>query len=509
MRPKHVLVITAVLCVVIGAAGCDTDERQPEYTSGPCPPDVRAVIIADVNCGFLTVLENRTHPRRSIRLLVTRIQPPPGTQPAEPVLRVGTDIAGVPNYAGTSPMAQRVGREVIVLDARGTAHSQPSLECPEVTALNERTLATATDDPAIRDAYLDAVATCHRRLSDTGIDLASYNVAEMAADAADLRVALGIKTWDVATSGSSSRIALEMLRTRPEGIRAVILDSPEVPGADPRATAVDGTRDALAAVLHACARDDACSASFPAVEGSLSAALAMLDSHPVTLNVRTNDRVLSVYVDGAMILRLLRHMLSDGGSTGSQFTPWAVPAFLHEVLAGRLTELAPGIAGAFVGDVPYCIGYQPKCLSPHRQAIGVAFSVLCHDIAPFADRAAPQQLAASMPGYAGAYGHSPYLDVCQRWPVGTGTASLIEPVRSDLPVLVAIGAFDPYVAEAQVRRSLIGLTHAAIIIDPAGGHTVIPLTPCTDDIRTQWLTNPTQRPHDACLRFQPFRWDLP
>jgi pimeloyl-ACP methyl ester carboxylesterase len=509
MRPSLLLAATAALCVVGVAARCDGDDREPEYASAPCPPDVSAVIIADVTCGYLRVPENRAHPGRSVRLLVTRIQPPLGTQPAEPVLRVGTDIAGVPNYAGTSPMAQRVGREVIILDARGTAHSQPSLDCPEVTALNERTLATATDNPAIRGVYLDAVAACHRRLSDAGIDLASYNLGEMAADAADLRVALGIKTWDVTTSGSTSRIALEMLRTRAEGVRAVILDSPEVPGADPRATAVDGTRDALAAVLHACAQDPACSAAFPAVEGSLSAALAMLDSHPVTLSVPTNDRVLPVYVNGAMLLRLLRHMLSDGGSSGSQFTPRAVPFFLNEVLAGRLAELAPGIGGAFVGDVPYCVGYQPKCLTPHREAIGVAYSVLCHDIAPFADRNAPERLAAAMPGFAGAYGRSPYLDVCQRWPVGAGTARLTEPVRSDVPVLVAIGAFDPYVPEPLVRRSLTGLTLATVIVDPAGGHTVIPQTPCTDDIRTDWLTNPTHPPHDDCLPSQPIRWDLP
>jgi pimeloyl-ACP methyl ester carboxylesterase len=509
MRPNLALAATA-LAVVVGAAGCEhAQDSWPAYVTAPCPPDVGAVILAEANCGYLTVPENRAHPGRTVRLLVTRIEPPAGTQPAEPVLRVGTDIAGVPNYAGTSPMAQRVGREVIILDARGTAHSQPSLDCPEVTALNERTLAMPTDDPTIRSAYLDAVAACHRRLTDAGIDPSSYNLAEMAADAADLQVALGIKTWDVTTSGSASRIAFEMLRTRPEGIRAIILDSPEVPGTDPRATAVRGTRDALAAVLHACAQDRTCAAAFPAVEASVSTALTMVDSHPVTLKLQPNERAFAVHVDGAMLLRLLRHMLSDGGSSGSQFTPGAVPAFLHAVLAGQLVEIGPSIAAAFAGDVPYCVGYQPKCLSPHRQAIGVAYSVLCHDIAPFADEAAPARLAGVTPGFAGAYGRSPYLDVCRRWPVGRGSAQLSEPVRSDLPVLVAIGGFDPYAPEPLVRDGLTGLTNATVIVDPVGGHTVIPLSPCTDDIRTAWLDNPTRRPRDDCLRSHGVRWDPP
>jgi pimeloyl-ACP methyl ester carboxylesterase len=470
---------------------------------------VRAVILAAVTCGYLTVPENRAHPGRTIRLLVTRIQPPAGTPRAEPLLRVGTDLAGTPNYAGTSPMAQRAGREVIILDARGTAHSEPSLDCPEVAALNERTLAAATDDPATRTAYLDAVAACHRRLTDAGIDLSAYNLDEMAADADDLRAALGVQTWDVTTSGTASRIALQMLRTRRDGIRAVLLDSPETPGADPRATAVRGTRDALAAVLRACAHDRDCAAAFPDVEASMTKALAMLDEHPVSLTVRPNERLLTVYFDAAMLLRMLRHMLSDGGSSGSLFTPQAVPAFLHAVLAGRLTELAPTMAAAFVSDVPYCVGYQPKCLRPHRLTIGVAYSVLCHDVAPFADQTAPARLAAAAPGFAGAYGRSPYLDVCPRWPVRTGSARSTEQVRSDIPVLVAVGAFGPYSPETLVGEGLAGLTHATVIVDPAGGHTVIPRTPCFDDIRTEWLNNPTQRPQDDCLRSQPARWDLP
>lgn len=45
----------------------------------------------------------------------------------------------------------------------------------------------------------DAAATkaCRDRLAATGIDLASYTTAENAADIADLRVAMGIPSWDV------------------------------------------------------------------------------------------------------------------------------------------------------------------------------------------------------------------------------------------------------------------------------------------------------------------------
>ena len=199
-------------------------------------------IVAEVSCGYLTVPENRSKPGRSIRLLVTRVQPPAGSNPAEPLFVAGTETASVPGYSGTSPTAARVGREVIFLDPRGVGHSEPALECPEVAGLTERTLAMPVDDQATRTAFLDAVAGCHQRLTASGIDLGAYNVTEMAADAEDLRRALGIESWNVVTTGTASRIALEMLRWAPEHIRTVILDSPEVPGDDPRAVAVPATR---------------------------------------------------------------------------------------------------------------------------------------------------------------------------------------------------------------------------------------------------------------------------
>jgi pimeloyl-ACP methyl ester carboxylesterase len=510
-RPRA-LAATAALALTIGTAGCRADQDAVRaYATAPCPPDVSAVLVAEVICGYLTVPENRAKPGRTIRLLVTRIQPPAGTPRSEPVFRAGTDMAGTPNYAGTSPMAQRVRREVIILDARGTAHSEPSLDCPEVAALTDRTLAAPTDDPHTRAALLDAVGACHRRLTTAGIDLAAYNVTEMAADAEALRVALGVETWDVATSGTASRIALEMLRRTPEHIRAVLLDSPELPGADPRATAVDATRSALAAVLRLCAASPECERAFPDAEAALTGALAALDSRPATLTVRPNGRAVTVHFDAAMLLRVLRHMLSDGGSSGSFFTPGAVPRLLDAIVAGRLASLTSTLAAAFVGDLPYCVGYQPKCLQHHRQSLGVAYSVLCHDIAPFADPAIPGRVAsaAKMPGFVGAFGHSPYLDICERWPVGAAAANVAELVRSDVPVLVAVGAFAPYAPEASVRAGLAGLSHVTFLVDPAGGHNVVPRTPCIDEIRNDWLDNPNQRPTLDCLRSLPIRWDLP
>ena len=46
----------------------------------------------------------------------------------------------------------------------------------------------------------------------------------------DLRRALGVKEWNLMTSSSSSRIALEVMDRYPDHVRSATLDSPEFAG---------------------------------------------------------------------------------------------------------------------------------------------------------------------------------------------------------------------------------------------------------------------------------------
>ena len=114
----------------------------------------------------------------------------------------------------------------------------------------------------------------------------------------------------------------------------------------------------------------------------------------------------------------------------------------------------------------------------YHRALGVVFSTLCHDIAPFADPTAPVRLAGTKIGFDAAYGRSPYLTVCDRWPVGEATANVAEPVRSDVPVLAIIGAFGPYVRPDQARRGLGEFPNLSIVVAPTDGHNVVAKTDC-------------------------------
>ncbi len=510
-RRRATLPAMLASAMVLVATACTDDADPPAdappYADVPCPLEVSSLVVGEAVCGYLTVPENRAEPDRTIRLFVVRVPAPESAQDAEPIFVAGTDVADVPNIAGIAPMAQRTGREVIILDPRGLGHSEPALDCAEVRDLSAPALETATDDPVTRDAFLAAVAECHERLTEDGIDVSAYNLTEMAADAEDLRRALDIDTWNVATFGTASRISFEMLRSSPEHIRAVLMDSPEWPGVDPRAVAVTGTTDALADVLAACADDAACAAAYPTSVESVTEALEQYDRDPVTVVGGQPPNDGTVRFDAAMLLRMLRHALT-GDSVGGLYLPEAVPSIVAAALAGRTDDLSE-LAGPLLGDDPYCTGYQPRCSLDGRTVSAVDYTVLCHDIAPFADPAAPGRLAADRVGYATAFGRSPYLDLCASWPVGAAAGDIAEAVQSDVPVLAMVGAFNPYVRPDQAEDGLGGLRSLTLLIDPAGGHNVMPRTDCMLDLRQAFLDDPTQPVAADCLEAVSAVWPLP
>jgi len=482
-----------------------------DFVDSECPTDVASVVVGEVTCGYLTVPEDRTEAGREVRLFVARIQPPE-VMHEDPMLVAGSDLANLPNYGGVAPLAQRVGREVIIMDTRGVGHSEPSLACPEVDEIRAAALSSATDDEATRSEFLDAVAACHDRVTAAGVDPGDYNLTEMADDAEDLRTALEIDQWNVATYGTASRIALEMLRQSPDHLRSVLLDSPEMPGTDPRAMAVDGTRAGLAAVLDACASTPRCATAYPDTGTLLDRALTELADQPVTVEMTaTGQPPTQVRIDDALLLRLARGMLSDGGSSGSFMTPAAVPAVLDGAVDGRLHQLAATLATTVAGSPPYCLGYLPKCLPQHRASIGTAYSVLCHDIDPLHDAAAVRDAVdRSDRGFAPAYGDSPYVDVCDAWPVASDDDSQAQvvdsPVESDVPVLALTGAFSPYTPEGSVGDGLGSMSRATLVVDPAGGHNVVG-SDCLVSIRAAWLDDlDLTSQEQECLADQSTDW---
>ena len=222
-------------------------------------------MLVDVSCGRLTVLAHHGAPDQgTVNLFVAKMDPGNPAPAPDPVLYLGGDLGVAPDYTMLGTQLEALDRELIVLDARGTGHSEPSLVCPDFDVMPKPPVASPVDDPRTRTELLGAIGTCHDRLISQDVDLSAFDLREMAADAEVLRE----PRWG-STDGTSWRLG-QRPRNRsripseyPAHVRAAVLDSPEWPGVDPFVESVEATRHAIEALIATCAASSACRRSAP------------------------------------------------------------------------------------------------------------------------------------------------------------------------------------------------------------------------------------------------------
>jgi pimeloyl-ACP methyl ester carboxylesterase len=281
----------------------------PSYEEVACPPTVVRNAQHTARCGYLTVPESRSRPsRRTIRLFVVRERPNGPLRP-DAVLAL-QELGSTRAWTGPDYLPPRVHREVVTIDQRGIGRSEPSLVCTEVERLAGSSMVAPINDRRSRARLLPAVQACRDRLAGQGVDLAAYNLREAAADAEDLRIALGIGRWNVRALGSGSRLAFEILRRYDAHVRAVWLDGPEIPQLDLLTTGILGTRYATKALAAACAADRRCNARFPKVEHALTSNLRAAERRPTTVRGRHEGATIPIALDGGTTLRAFREGLA-------------------------------------------------------------------------------------------------------------------------------------------------------------------------------------------------------
>ena len=220
--------VPMVAALILLAASCGSDDSsgtQPSYAEAPCPNPVYPGIVLgpEFTCGYLTVPENRSKSDgRTIRLAVaTRRATAPNPKP-DPIvfLTGGPGGSGLGEGPGVAKEWRR-DRDVIFLDQRGALKSDPFLSCPEIDAFMARTVGLSWLAPETIEQDAATTRTCRDRLAAAGADLAAYNTTESAADVADLRIAMGIKEWNIYGVSYGTDLALQTLRDHPAGIRTV------------------------------------------------------------------------------------------------------------------------------------------------------------------------------------------------------------------------------------------------------------------------------------------------
>ncbi len=436
----------------------------PTWTATPCPG---ASGERKLECGILTVDEARgTASKRRIALPVAILRatdPKPGLPPVIylPGGPGGSVFENVPAIG-----RGRVGRELIGVDQdwifmepRGAGQTVPRLDCGEV-ALN--------DAGPLTPEAVDALKACGQRLQAAGIDLSRYNAAEIARDVADLKQVLGLKQFDLFGGSYGTRLEFAIMTHAPQGLRAVVLDSPWPPEAKWTEGGPKLVSDAVKIIFARCAADPACAAKYPNVQADL-------------------DRLAREWLAGPLVKEGRTYTASDLGGflmdqTYSARGARSLPRDIDKIAKGDLSPLDEQMAGRSGYDEGQHLTHLCKEEFPFEQRERVADGTQNDPVAGL--------LVASM---------QRYFDVCPAFAVGAANPIEQRPVTSDLPVLFLAAEIDPgcppQFAEAAAKR----LKNSQLVIVPNATHGVSSRSVCARKMVRDFLRDPARPVDRTCL----------
>jgi pimeloyl-ACP methyl ester carboxylesterase len=481
-----------------GSAPVGTAPTTATYAPAPCPfPDQGEQV--HIVCGELAVPEDRSRPERAtIHLAVARIARRGGPADADPLLYLeggpgGSALAEIGLW--TAPLSPLLAdRDVILVDQRGTGYSTPRLTCdPEL------------DDPA-SDEWSDDELTrvCHDRLTGTGVDLGAYDTVESAHDIEDLRLALGISRWNVMGVSYGTRLALEVMRQHPGGLRSVVLDSVYPPGVKGLDEQPSNAWGAMKALLDDCRADDACNRAFPDLERRFLATVDRLDRQPVTIerSYETDDPERPEHEEVEMTGAELVRTLFDAMYVSAVLPD--VPKAIDAAADGDLQRADDLLAGSDVPEGPASdlsaggAAGSSTADEPPSDTDGLFLTIACAEDAPEATEESVRQASAGVPEPVR---RSLVADVedqrrsCRSWSV---PSRHLDPVHSEVPTLLLAGSDDPITPPRWARTAAQTLAHSRVVEIHGAGHGVIDAGPCAEQTIVTFLATPTGPSSPVC-----------
>jgi pimeloyl-ACP methyl ester carboxylesterase len=496
--------VAAVAVLAVSSCGSDTPEASTSatattdgasYVSAPCPdPNFpgrpEGNLGPNYTCGYLTVPEDRGKPDgRTIRLTVARVKAASATPQPDPIvyLEGGPGVSGLFAAPGNVLRGINADRDVIFVDQRGTYHDDPFLPCPEIDVFLAKSFGEHFSDPATGAQSNAATQACRDRLASTGVDLASYDTAENASDIADLRVAMGIKEWNVYGVSYGSDLALTLLRDHPEGIRSVVVDSVVPPNL---VNLMDefwpGAATGYKAVFNACAAQAACAAAYPNLADEFTATVNRLAKEPVTVAAQdASGATVQLNIDGYQFANLI---IVQSGAPGS-FA--GIPNMIHRMAMGDPEPAAKSMAN-----------YVP---APGLSGSGLQWGAMCRE---YASHTSPAQALAKAKAALPQFPDEVlkllpqvprYFNDCAIWNVGQAPQEVHAPVVSDVPVLLMGGTFDGITPVAWQDEVTPGLKNSQVVPIPGVGHQVIRETPCAQSVMTAFIDNPNVPVDRTCI----------
>lgn len=443
-----------------------------------------------MQCGYLSVLENRDDPdSRVIKLPVAILKAQTPNPEADPLIYVapggGLDaLPFVQYYAQTFADVFTVERDFIFYNQRGAPRAIPELQCPGYERLlyDQAKKVTLTDDERIGEK-VEFLRLCANQLRAEGAELEMYSSTANAADLADLIQALGLEQVNILGVSYGTNVGLALLRDRPMAVRSIILDSVYPPQIAMNSSRAPNAFDAAERLFSTCLEDEACNQAYPDLNTIFYGLIEKLNLEPVTTNVTGWE----THINGGIFSEAIYSMLIEGNVE-------VAPKAIFEAESGdfsRIERYVPDILNAYPpGDQDYL-------------SEGVFYSLTCREEVPFDSYDLALERAADIPESLA--GHFLTLfarwqfSLCKAWDIEPADPIVDQPVSSDIPTLILAGQFDPITPPEWATMTAETLNHSYIFQFPGLGHGIIDGSACAQKLAVHFLEDPHTEPDDPCF----------
>ncbi len=431
---KIIAYVVCLLIVISSIASNDDSNNPSSLASGDV--NLTSCHIKNVEtkarCANVSVPEDWSNPGGKHISLFLAVIPPSGGQASKAPLYLlaggpGQAASTLGTYVDVGLERARRGREVVLLDQRGTGKSTPfgctfSLDYDiKGDEFAKECLASTTNQPEF------------------------YNSAAFMQDLNAVREALGHDQINLLGGSYGTRAALLYLRKYPQHVRSVILDAVAAPETAFFEQFHASAARALNKLFADCTADADCQSTFPGLQMQFEQVLQTLSDTPL---VRDMPEKLEITPD--VFLNAVRNALY------SPLTTAQLPLVIDAAATGNY---APWSAVAGSMNFTYL-----------DMSIGTMLSVLCGEEL---NTTSPENIQRV--GRGGAFEEVSmdfWFDACAIWPHQTAANDYREPVVSNVPALLLSGVQDPVTPPAFGHTAASRLNNSSHVVAPFGGHTI-------------------------------------
>jgi pimeloyl-ACP methyl ester carboxylesterase len=446
-------------------------------------------VTKDAGCAKYEVFEDRaTKSGRKIALKIVVLPALSAKPSADPVFMLaggpGQGAASVVQAAGDYLIKLRRERDLVFVDQRGTGESNP-LNCAP---------ATAGDGMAryfTEGVNIENLRECRTELEKRA-NLTLYTTTIAMDDLDEVRSALGYDKINLLGGSYGTYAGFVYLRQHPSRVRTAMLEGVTTPDSKILLPFAKGVEHSLERMFSDCAADKDCNTAFPNLRAEFRELVAKIEKQPAVFE-STN------LINGKREqVTLSRNILSEQIRTFLYipiYWRW-LPLLIHEMNGnnfGPFGSLAHANVAGLVGQL----------------AGGMSLSVMCAEDVPFITE---DEIKSNTSGtFYGDYRVRTSIKSCEQWPRAKVSASFIEPVKSDAPILMITGDLDPVAPAwlaAGASRFLPNSRH--VTIHNTGHHFRFE---CVDNLMVEFLAKGSAKGlDDSCVKAierPPFMTKLP